>query len=61
MALHCNGELDEMKAVAAETPVLEDEAKLRAEFALARIKHAPEPLDPEAARARLDEALGAVS
>src|SRR3954462_9325375 len=47
VALHCNGQLDEMKAVAAETPVLEDEAKLRAESALARIKHAPEPLDPE--------------
>ncbi len=61
VALHCNGQLDEMKAIAAETPVLEDEAKLRAESALARIKHAPEPLDPEAARARLDEALGAVS
>jgi beta-N-acetylhexosaminidase len=61
VALHCNGQLDEMKAIAAETPVLEDEAKLRAESALARIKHTPEPLDPEAARARLDEALGAVS
>jgi beta-N-acetylhexosaminidase len=61
VALHCSGQLDEMKAIAAETPVLEDEAKLRAESALARIKHAPEPLDPEAARARLDEALGAVS
>jgi beta-N-acetylhexosaminidase len=61
VALHCNGQLDEMKAVAAETPVLADEAERRAEAALARIRHAPEPLDPEEARARLNEALGAVS
>lgn len=61
VALHCNGQLDEMKAVAAETPVLADEAERRAEAALARIRHAPEPLDPDEARARLNEALGAVS
>src|SRR5829696_1009519 len=61
VALHCNGQLDEMKAVAAEAPVLADEAERRAEAALARIRHAPEPLDPEEGWARLNEALGTVS
>jgi beta-N-acetylhexosaminidase len=57
VALHCNGAMAEMKAVAAEAPALEEESARRAEAALARIRHAPEPLDAEAARARLNEAL----
>ncbi|WP_439575252.1 beta-N-acetylhexosaminidase [Phreatobacter sp.] len=45
MALHCNGNLAEMAAVAAETPVLRGKALQRARAALARIRHAPEPID----------------
>jgi beta-N-acetylhexosaminidase len=57
MALHCNGQMEEMAAVAEASPVLEGEALRRAEAALARIRHEPEPLDPVDARARLDAAL----
>ena len=57
MALHCNGRLDEMEAVAAATPELAGEAARRAEAALGRIRHVPEPFDPVEARARLDAAL----
>src|SRR3954470_21738121 len=46
VALHCNGRLDEMEAVASATPILEGEAKRRADAALGRIRHAPEPFDP---------------
>ena len=59
VALHCNGRLDEMTAVAAATPRLEGEAERRARSALARIRHEPEPFDPSEARARLDAALAA--
>ena len=61
MALHCNGEMEEMSAVAEASPILEGEALLRAEAALARIRHEPEPLDPVDARARLDAALAMTS
>jgi beta-N-acetylhexosaminidase len=57
IALHCNGDMDEMTAVAEGTPALDGEAFRRAEAALGRIRHAPEPLDPVDARARLDAAL----
>jgi beta-N-acetylhexosaminidase len=57
MALHCNGQMEEMSAVAEASPLLEGEALRRAEAALARIRHEPEPLDPVDARARLDAAL----
>ena len=57
MALHCNGDMDEMTAVAEGTPALDGAAFRRAGAALARIRHAPEPLDPVDARARLDAAL----
>src|SRR5450432_4520187 len=53
VVLHCNGKLDEMRAVAAETPELTGEALVRAERALASRKQ-PEPLDRQAARAELD-------
>ena len=36
LVLHCNGKLEEMEAVASAVPVLEGEAALRAELALAR-------------------------
>lgn len=61
MALHCNGQMEEMSAVAEASPVLEGEALRRAEAALARIRHEPEPLDPVDARARLDAALAMTS
>ena len=53
MVLHCNGNLDEMRAVARETPELSGTAKERAGRALASRK-APQPLDRQAARAELD-------
>src|SRR5579859_670801 len=53
MALHCNGNLDEMREVAAETPELSGIALARAERALAS-RGAPQPFDRAAARAELD-------
>jgi beta-N-acetylhexosaminidase len=54
MVLHCNGKLDEMRAVASETPLLTGKALERAQQALASRK-APLPFDRGAARAELDE------
>lgn len=53
VVLHCNGKLDEMREVAAQTPLLADEALMRADHALASRK-APKPFEREAARAELD-------
>ena len=53
MVLHCNGDLDEMRAVARETPELSGMALQRAERALASRK-APQAFDRQAARAELD-------
>jgi beta-N-acetylhexosaminidase len=53
MVLHCNGKLDEMRAVAAETPELSGQALARADRALAARK-APIGFDRAAARAELD-------
>ncbi|MBF9232376.1 beta-N-acetylhexosaminidase [Microvirga alba] len=61
MALHCNGKMEEMTAVAEATPLLEGDALRRADAALSRIRHEPEPLDPVDARARLDAALAMVA
>jgi beta-N-acetylhexosaminidase len=62
MVLHCNGKLDEMRQVAAETPELSGKALDRAQRALASRKP-PQPFDREAARAELDAltAAGAAS
>ena len=49
VVLHCNGNLDEMTAVAAEAPKLAGEAAARAKDALAQRK-APEEFDVDAAR-----------
>jgi beta-N-acetylhexosaminidase len=54
IVLHCNGKLDEMRAVAGETPLLSGKALERANQALASRK-APRPFDRWAARAELDE------
>jgi beta-N-acetylhexosaminidase len=53
MVLHCNGRLDEMREVAAETPELSGKALERARRALAS-RRAPQAFDRLAARAELD-------
>jgi beta-N-acetylhexosaminidase len=53
MVLHCNGDLDEMRTVARETPELSGMALKRAERALAS-REAPQAFDRQAARAELD-------
>ena len=53
MVLHCNGKLDEMREVAAETPELSGKALECAKRALASRK-APQAFDRPAARAELD-------
>lgn len=49
LVLHCNGRLDEMRAVAAESPVLSGEAGRRATAALAA-RTPPDEIDLAAAR-----------
>ncbi|MDA9422172.1 beta-N-acetylhexosaminidase [Bradyrhizobium sp. CCBAU 53380] len=53
MALHCNGNIEEMRDVAGQTPELSGRALERAKAALAARK-APQPFDRAAARAELD-------
>jgi len=53
VVLHCNGRLEEMREVAAETPELSEKALERARLALAS-RQAPEPFDRMAARNELD-------
>jgi beta-N-acetylhexosaminidase len=53
MVLHCNGKLDEMREVAAETPELSGLALERARWALAS-RRAPQAFDRLAARAELE-------
>src|SRR5476651_2083982 len=53
MVLHCNGDLDEMREVARETPELSGTALERAQRALAS-RGAPQALDRLKARAELD-------
>jgi beta-N-acetylhexosaminidase len=57
LVLHCNGNMDEMRDVARETPELSGKALERARRALASRK-APMPFDREAARAELDALIG---
>ena len=53
MVLHCNGKLEEMREVAAETPELSGKALDRARRALAS-RRVPQPFDRAAAWAELD-------
>jgi beta-N-acetylhexosaminidase len=53
VVLHCNGKLDEMREVVAQTPVLTGKALERAKAALAS-RRAPQPFDRAAARIELD-------
>ena len=61
MALHCNGDIGESRQVAAEAPLLGGKRLRRAEAALARAGHMPEPLDNIEAAARLDLAMRALA
>lgn len=56
VVLHCNGKLDEMVQVAAESPELAGEALSRADRALSS-RRAPQPFDRGAARAELDRLI----
>ncbi len=61
VGLHCNGKLAEMEQVAAAAPKLKGKARRRAETALGRIRHVPEPFDVAEGRARLEAALAALA
>ncbi|MBX3537826.1 MAG: beta-N-acetylhexosaminidase [Chelatococcus sp.] len=57
VVLHCNGDLDEMRRVAAEVPLLAGEAEARAAAALRATAGGPEPFDPVEGMACLNLAL----
>ncbi len=57
VVLHCNGEMDEMRAVVAGTRALAGKAARRAAAALARLPRAAEPFDADEGRARFDAAF----
>jgi beta-N-acetylhexosaminidase len=57
VVLHCNGDMEEMQAVAEGTRLLAGPAKRRAEAALARLPRTPEPFDEAEARARFAAAF----
>jgi beta-N-acetylhexosaminidase len=56
VVLHCNGKLDEMREVAAETPELSGKPLERAQRALAS-RRVPQAFDRGAARAELDSLI----
>jgi beta-N-acetylhexosaminidase len=58
IVLHCNGNFEEMREVAAETPELSGKALQRAEQALAS-RAAPQPFDKVVARAELETMMSA--
>src|SRR5262249_32868340 len=60
IVLHCNGDMDEMTAVANEAKPLEGPALKRAEHALGQLV-APKAFDQEAAERRLDELMSQVA
>jgi beta-N-acetylhexosaminidase len=57
IVLHCNGGMDEMRAVASGARALAGRALERAVSALARLPAMPEPLDPDGARTRFEAAF----
>ena len=57
IVLHCNGDLAEMASVAEGVRKLKGKSAERADAALARIVHTPEPLDYREARDRFDAIL----
>lgn len=58
LALHCNGDMDEMRDVATEVKNLDGAVLKRSAQALSHLS-APSPFDPAAAEARLAQLLGA--
>jgi beta-N-acetylhexosaminidase len=61
IALHCNGDLAEARAVVAETPELKGEALRRAEAALKCVAGGPKAFDAAAGRAELEALLATAS
>lgn len=57
VVLHCNGDMDEMQAVAEGCGKLKGHARRRADAAMARLARVPEPFDVEQGRARLSAAF----
>ena len=57
VALHCNGDLTESRAIVAETPELTGKALRRAEAALKRVAGGPQAFDAAAGRAELEALL----
>jgi beta-N-acetylhexosaminidase len=60
LALHCNGNFEEMQAVAAHAPVLSGNALRRAEAALKRL-HPPVPFNEAEARVEFAQRMSATS
>src|SRR5262245_64544525 len=60
VVLHCDGDMNEMVAVAAEAPKLDGKAAVRAQAALAG-RSAPEEFDMQAARKIFTQMVGAES
>ncbi len=57
VVLHCNGRLDEMMEIAGRARGLAGKAGRRAQAALARIGHEPDPFDAKEALARFQDVL----
>jgi beta-N-acetylhexosaminidase len=57
VVLHCNGDMDEMTAVAEGVKTLKGSAARRADAVLARLPKTPEPLNEAEARARFAAAF----
>jgi beta-N-acetylhexosaminidase len=57
IALHCNGRLEEARAVAAASPILAGASLQRAKRAISGLKFPPESFDPVDAASKLDAAL----
>jgi beta-N-acetylhexosaminidase len=60
MALHCNGNIDEMRAVAENSPPLDGKSAERAKKALDRIGDGPKPLDVAEAWSRFSAMIETV-
>ncbi len=60
LALHCNGKMDEMRAVAENSPVLAGKPAERAKKALDRIVRGAKPLDVAEAWSRFSAMVGTV-
>ena len=61
LALHCGGDLEEMRSVAANVPELAGAALARFEAALAVAEAAPEPYDRDQARRALEALLSRIA